>query len=109
MKIPTEVKEQAWQIIKEYNETFYAKKNVEYFAEFRGKNLYLNRIEESGDISPMARLTYTGKMDDWDFAIFRWTTEKYDPDEDYFPGCQHVDGTVRGAMLACDEAYPLSG
>jgi hypothetical protein len=48
-----------------------------------------------------------GKMDDWDFAIFRWSSETYDPEEWMFPGSELVDGTIEGAMLAGLEAYPV--
>lgn len=107
MNITKEVIEQVWQIIKEYNETVYAKKDVEYFAEFKNNHLFLNRRELTGDISPIARLEYTGTMNDWSFAIFKWSIEDYDPDEDYFPGCQHADGTILGALIAGNEAYPI--
>jgi hypothetical protein len=46
-------------------------------------------------------------MDNWDFAIFRYSREFYDPDEWMFPGAGHVDGTVEGAMRAGLEAYPV--
>jgi hypothetical protein len=55
----------------------------------------------------MCRLTYTGKMDGWEFAIFKWSDEAYDPDEWFFPGFEEVDGTVQGAMRAGLEAYPV--
>lgn len=106
-KIPEEVKEKILQIIKEYNATVYANLDVEYFAEFRSNYLYLKRKELTGDISPIARLTYAGKMKDWEFAIYKWSTENYDPDELFFPGSKHVDGTILGALIAGNEAYPI--
>ena len=45
-------------------------------------------------------------MDDWDFAIYKYSTEKYDLDECMFPGDQFVDGTIEGAMKAGLQAYP---
>ncbi len=104
--IPEEVKEEIRKIIEEYNETVYAYINVEYFAEYKSSYLYLKRKELTGDISPMARLTYTGKMDNWKFAIFKWSSEKYDPDEWFFPGSELYDGTILGALKAGNEAYP---
>jgi len=104
--IPEEVKEEIRKIIEEYNETVYANLNVEYFAEYKSSYLYLKRKELTGDISPMARLTYTGKMDNWKFAIFKWSSEKYDPDEWFFPGSELFDGTILGALKAGNEAYP---
>jgi hypothetical protein len=51
-------------------------------------------------------LEYTGGIDNWDFAIFKYSDERYDPKEWFFPGAGHVDGTVEGAMKAGLEAYP---
>jgi hypothetical protein len=44
-------------------------------------------------------------MDKWEFAIFKYSAETYDPGEWFFPGSQHVDGTIEGAMKAGLEAY----
>jgi hypothetical protein len=46
-------------------------------------------------------------MKNWVFAIFKWSREQYDLDEWFFPGVQHVDGTIEGAMKAGMEAYPV--
>ncbi len=108
MIIPEEVKKEVIKIIEEYNKKVYGHLNsVKYLAEFKGNNLYLKRKEITGDISPMARLTYTGKMNKWEFAIYKWTSGSYDPDEWFFPGCEFVDGTILGALKAGDEAYPI--
>ncbi len=37
-------------------------------------------------------------MDQREFAIFRWSSKKYAPDEWMFPGSEFVDGTIEGAM-----------
>jgi hypothetical protein len=29
-------------------------------------------------------------MDNWDFAIYRYSTERYDPEEWFFPGEEYV-------------------
>jgi len=96
------------RIIDKYNqETFddYVE-DLSYYAEFKGKNLFLKR-KEFGKNSPVARLTYTGDMKNWKFAIFKWSSETYDPDEWFFPGQEHVDGTIEGAMEAGLKAYPV--
>ena len=49
----------------------------------------------------------TGKMDNREFAIFKWSSERYDPEEWFFPGSEYVDGTIEGAMKAGIEAYPV--
>ena len=45
-------------------------------------------------------------MGDWEFAIFKYSDGNYDADEWMFPGSEHVDGTIEGAMRAGLEAYP---
>jgi hypothetical protein len=45
-------------------------------------------------------------MEQWEFAIFKYSHEFYDPEEWLFPGAGHVDGTVEGALRAAMEAYP---
>ena len=105
--IPFEIQKQASKMIYDFNEKHFAEEmNVNYFAEFKGKYLYLNRYEGKL-ISPVARLEYTGNMDEWEFAIFKWSTEKYDPDDWFFPGSELADGTIEGAMDAGLEAYPV--
>ena len=47
-------------------------------------------------------------MAEWDFAIYRYSKERYDPDEWFFPGAELVNGTVEGALRAGMEAYPRS-
>ena len=79
-----------------------AERNISDAVE--DKYLYLDRCD-FGEIGPICRLTYKGKLDDWEFVIFMWTTEKYDPHEWMFPDNGHVDGTIKGAMLAESKAY----
>ena len=57
-------------------------------------------------MSQICRLTYTGDMEDWEFAIFKYSSERYDPDEWMFPGSGELDGSVEGAMRAGLAAYP---
>ena len=68
--------------------------------------MYLDRREYSAH-SQICRLTYRGDPDDWKFAIFKYSSERYDPDEWFFPGAGDVDGTVEGAMRAGLAAYPV--
>jgi hypothetical protein len=77
-----------------------------YSARFKGKYLYLDRTDRSKPL-PICRLTWNGKMDNWDFAIYKYSSEKYDPEEWFFPGEEFVDGTVTGAMKAGMEAYEI--
>jgi hypothetical protein len=102
--IPEEVRAKVEEIVARYNEETFSKSDVFYAPRFRGKYCYLYR-SEFGCLGPICRLTYTGDMENWDFAIFKWSSETYDPDEWMFPGSNLVDGTVEGAMAAGLEAY----
>ena len=104
--IPEDVKTEVKSIIEKFNQNVLRTKNCHYLVRFKGKYLYLDR-NDYGNAGPIFRLTYNGSMDDWDYAIFRWSTEQYDPDEWMFPGSEYLDGTVEGAMKAGLEAYPV--
>ncbi|MCP4425864.1 MAG: hypothetical protein GY803_15330 [Chloroflexi bacterium] len=78
----------------------------EYVPRFRGAFLYLDRADY-GEPSQICRLKWTGDMNDWDFAIYKHSRNRYAPDEWFFPGIEEVDGTVAGAMRAGLKAYPI--
>ncbi len=77
-----------------------------YIPRFRSAFLYLDRMGYGGQPSEICRLKWTGDTENWDFAIYRNSRNKYDPDE-FFPGDGEVDGTVEGAMRAGMKAYPV--
>ncbi|HOY33142.1 MAG TPA: hypothetical protein PKW80_14785 [Bacteroidales bacterium] len=106
--IPADIQNKVQNIIADFNKKVFSKTpEFSYYAIFRGSNLLLNRKEGEKD-SPIARLKFNGSMENWDFAIFKWSSERYDPDEFLFPGSQYVDGTIKGALNAGHEAYPPS-
>lgn len=43
-------------------------------------------------LPPTCRLTWNGKMDNWDFAIYKFSDYRYASDEWFFPGQEYVDG-----------------
>jgi len=104
--IPDEVKQQVEEIVDNFNRTT-LKGNPNYFfvARFKGDCVYLDR-KNYVKFGPICRLTWKGSMDNWEFAIYKYSKDRYDPDEWMFPGSGHVDGTVEGAMKAGMEAYP---
>jgi hypothetical protein len=107
-KIPEEIKEKANKLIADFNVRVYKKKSgVEFHAVYKGDFLYLKRKEGERD-GPIARLRYNGKLDNWGFAIYKWSNERYDPDEIFFPGSKHLNGSIEGALKAGHEAYPPS-
>jgi len=46
-------------------------------------------------------------MKKWRFAIYKYSSDRYDPQETWFPGFELFDGTVEGAMRAGDKAYEV--
>jgi len=110
--IPPEVQAEVQKLIDEFNRENFSDDDskslgiVGYSARFKGKYLYLDR-DEYGKPSPICRLTWNGALDDWDFTIYKYSDNRYDPEEWFFPGGEYVDGTVTGAMKAGMEAYPL--
>lgn len=52
-------------------------------------------------------MEYFREISEWEFAIFKWSSEIYDPDEYFFSGSELVDGTIEGAMKAGIKAYPV--
>ena len=97
MKIPNELKSQITKTVHTLNQQL----NFSYTARIAGECLYLDYNGKEKRV----RLKYTGDMNDWDFAIFKWSSETYDPEEMFFPGAEEVDGTIEGAMKAGDIAY----
>ena len=103
--IPDEVKTDVEAIVQHFNTTVLRNPHCLYVPRYRGKFLYLDR-QDDGRQHPICRLEYTRNMGDWSFAIYKYSDERYDTEEWFFPGAGHVDGTVEGAMKAGLEAYP---
>ncbi len=103
--IPDEVKREALQAIERFNQKTLEGTGYRFVARFQGKHLYLDR-DEFGQVLPIFRLRYRGPGKSWDCAIYKYSSERYDPEETWFPGFELVDGTVAGAMKAGMRAYP---
>ena len=103
--IPDTVKTDVETIVQHFNMTAIRNPQCVYVPRYKGKFLYLDR-QDYGRLHPICRLAYTGKMEDWSFAIYKYSDERYDAEEWFFPGANHVDGTIEGAMKAGLEAYP---
>ncbi|MFC1833822.1 hypothetical protein ACFL2Q_03690 [Thermodesulfobacteriota bacterium] len=102
--IPPEIKDEVERIVEEFNEQVLKDHGRYYLTRFRGRFLYLDRSDHSR-IGPICRLEYTGSIDDWEFAIFKFSSGSYDSLDWFFPGSDLIDGTVEGAMKAGLEAY----
>lgn len=103
--IPDAVKTDVAARVEHFNTTAIRNPQCVYVPRYKGKFLYLDR-QDYGRLTPICRLEYTGKMEDWAFAIYKYSDERYDAEEWFFPGAEHVDGTLEGAMKAGLEAYP---
>ncbi len=103
--IPDEVRRRVEDVVEEFNRKHLLHEEVRYVPRFRGSFLYLDR-EVSGRLEPICRLKYTGNFQKWEFAIFKYSSETYDPDEWMFPGSECVNGTIEGAIRAGQRAYP---
>ena len=105
-KIPEDVRKQVEAIVDQFNRQTIRNPDNFYIPRYRGAFLYLNRQDILGQPAPICRLKYTSDMNNWEFAIYKYSSERYDPDEWFFPGSGKVDGTIEGAMKAGLEAYP---
>lgn len=104
-RIPDAIKTQVADRIAAFNREVLPYPLVCYQARYQGAFLYLERCDY-GQVSRICRLEYTGTLDRWQFAIYKYSDERYDPDEWFFPGAAQVDGTLEGAMRAGLAAYP---
>ncbi len=103
--IPESVRKQVDDIVDLFNQQVVEDPNYSYTTRYEGIFLYLYKIS-LGVHLPICRLKYTGSMDDWEFVIYQYNTQSYNPDERLFSGSRCVDGTVEGALRAGLEAYP---
>ncbi len=103
--IPPDVRRQVDEIVERFNHETFRGTDIRYVPRYKGLYLYFDRYAW-GRGGPICRLRYTGKMDRWEFAIFKYSSERYDPDEWMFPGSEHLDGTIEGALRTGLEAYP---
>jgi hypothetical protein len=104
--IPDEIRKKVTEVIDSFNQEELNSSSCNFIARFKGKFLYLDRYVY-GKATPICRLKYQGDFDDWDFAIFKWSSESYDSEDFFFDGSQYVDGTIEGAMKAGMYAYPV--
>lgn len=105
------VREEVCKIVDEFNKNTIQDPAYFYAPRFRGAYLYLDRAGFQSFFgkskpSPICRLKFNSGTANWDFAIYKYSDNGYDSDEWFFPGSEHVDGTVEGAMKAGLEAYP---
>jgi len=103
--IPEHIQGQIILRVDRFNQRKMSKRYEKYYVEIKGKFIYLMYAMGGGQLDPVCRLTYKGDLENMDFAIYKYSTEKYDPNEYCFPGEEFVDGTLEGAMKAGMRAY----
>jgi hypothetical protein len=96
MKITNEIKEEVQNIV----DTFNKRNKSKFTVNFRGKFCYLDKGR-----SHVGRLEFRGDIESWSFAVFKYSSERYDPNEWFFPGRSELDGTIEGALRAGLEIY----
>ena len=78
--IPDAVKTDVGAIVQHFNTTVIRNPHCMYVPRYKGKFLYLDR-QDYGRLHPICRLEYTGNMEDWSFAIYKYSDERYDAQE----------------------------
>lgn len=91
-KIPEEILINVSKIV----DTLTTKHQRNLSIRSKGRFVY---VDEDG--GPLCRLKYIGKKDDWDFAIFKWSTERYSDNEFLFPS----SGSAKALIETALEAY----
>jgi hypothetical protein len=127
VSIPKAIRDEVGQIVEKYNQEH----REQYKVSFRGRFCYLSRIDDhsaeanllakvaklmgiktepnpaaSAMATQIGRLEWNGSMDTWEFAVYKYSREAYDPDEWFFPGQKCLDGTIQGALQAGRIIYP---
>ncbi len=106
-KIPSNVEVQLLDKVNEFNKNNLSKSVYNYTLMMRGRYIYLLFFLSDNSIEKVGRLTYDGNINEMDFAIYKYSSEKYDQDDFMFPGSNYLDGTIEGAMKAGISAYKL--
>jgi len=131
--IPSSIKEEVLKKVENYNQRHGTSYEITFRSRFAYlskikkeqseiKNFFLQALaskmgidipeNESSDNganiieTKIGRLQFNGQVDNWDFAVFRYSNEKYDPNEFMFPGAGKLNGTIEGALNAGLEIYP---
>ena len=102
--IPEKVRQEVNRIVKRLNKDEFGRLDVAFSTRFRGCFLYLD-IDDGLKPAPICRLEYTGDILSWEFAIYKYSSGKYDTEEFFFPGSEFIDGTIEGAMRGGLKAY----
>lgn len=110
MKIPLPVRRHVEEAVERFNRETLGQSDVRYAARFKGPFLYLDRKDlRASKPDPICRLEYSGDPTHWAFAIYKYSQDRYDPQEWLFPGFDDFDGTLDSALAVGLTAYPPCG
>ena len=104
MKITNEIKQE----VQEITDAFNKKNKSTFMVRYRKNFLYIDKVDKRWfreTITHVGRLEFDGDMEGWDFAVYKYSSERYDPEEFFFPGNSELDGTIEGALRASLELY----
>lgn len=102
--IPAFVRQLVEQAVEDFNREEMSGSGKVYHVRFKGPYVYVDRDDGIGP-APVFRLEYTGDLSDWEFAIYKYSADFYDEEENFFPGADKLDGTIEGALRAGMKAY----
>jgi hypothetical protein len=103
--VPIAVQSDLYDRVNVFNEKELPRACYKYYPDARGKFIYLGRLMPNGTSHRLGRLTYARDTECMEFAIFKYSTGRYDSKEKLFPGAEHLDGTIEGALKALTKAY----
>lgn len=102
--IPAFARKAVEQAVEDFNRDEISGSGKIYHVRFKDCYVYVDRDDGIGP-SPVFRLEYTGDLSDWGFAIYKYSADDYDEEENFFPGADILDGTIEGALRAGMKAY----
>jgi hypothetical protein len=85
--IPKDVPSSAQQIVERFSRAT-LRSTAACVARFKGMYLYLDRKEYGSAPVAICRLKYTGSFNNWEFAIFKHSSNRYDSGRVHVSRCQ---------------------
>ncbi len=77
---------------------------TKFEVSIKGRFVYIFVLDDDVE-TKLGRLEYHGRPDNWSFAMFKYSSERYHPDELMYPGFFELDGTVEGGLKASVQLY----
>ena len=94
MKIQDDIKLEVEKRISAFN----SQNNCKFIASFKGKFLYLDRTDSFG-VTHIFRLTFSGDIESWNAAVYKYDREVYDVKEVFFSWYGTYQWYVRSPLI----------